>query len=522
VKFRRRQTRIQEEPIVIEGKTAAGSGSNFVAKRRGLVLAGGGAKGAYSFGCLKAFKEHGIEFDAVAGTSVGALNAVVWASGKLSEGEKLWRNISFENVYPVSFVPSRKYNEYFVKAMAACYVVLRLTWASVQGLPVPFRVLWLAFAALATVIPLWVTAAPHLFWPNGLDIPFLMFQLTFYLYPMTFLLLLNRRTVNQAFVLLMLYLGWTAALAFIFPTNDPFVFLSLFGGYGLLLASRRVPGRVFADKTALLSQSPLAKTLAEILSTGLRIPTVVTMAREVGIFDPDNPKWTSKVQALVVGDQVIFSEPANSMHYPDLRMDWVPSYVDIQKLAPDLAARLCLASAALPFGIVPPIEIDGITYCDGGVVDNCPVFPILNTGLLDEIYVLLLEPCKSEERMKRAIGVDVQNWSDRDRQLRLAAFARPAAVHTRLSGGDKYPYEKRNKVPTVLPYRYPCSLPSVVLFYPKKSLGGFLDGTLRFDRDYASRLVDRGYEDALEIISAERMKPPPKPRFRQPWNLTAR
>jgi predicted acylesterase/phospholipase RssA len=505
-----------------EDTTAVGPESNISAKRRGLVLAGGGAKGAYSFGCLKALKEHGIEFDAVAGTSVGALNAVLWASGKLSEGEKLWRSISFENVYPVSFVPSRKYNEYIVKAMAASYVVLRLTWASVQGLPVPFRILWLAFAALATVIPLWITSASHLLWPSSVDVFSGTLLVTFIIYPMTFFLLVYRSNENDAFALINLYLGWTMALFAIYPSNDLFGFLTLFAGYGLLSASRRLPAKVFADKTALLSQSPLGKTLAEILSGGLAIPTVVTMARDVGIFDPDNPKWTNEVQALMVGDQIIFREPANSMHYPDLRREWVPSYVDIQKLGPDQAARLCLASAALPFGIVPPVEISGVSYCDGGVVDNCPVYPFLNSGLLDEIYVLLLEPCKSEERMGRAIGVDVRKWSDRNRQLRLAAFPPPKPVHTKLWGGDEYPYRKRNKIPTVLPFQYPGSLPRVVLFYPKKSLGGFLDGTLRFERDYASGLVDQGYKDALEIISAEKMRLPPKPRFRQLWNLTAR
>jgi hypothetical protein len=181
-----------------------------------------------------------------------------------------------------------------------------------------------------------------------------------------------------------------------------------------------------------------------------------------------------------------------------------------------------LASAALPFGIVPPVEISGVSYCDGGVVDNCPVYPFLNSGLLDEIYVLLLEPCKSEERMRSAIGVDVRKWSDRNRQLRLAEFPPPKAVHSKLWGGDQCPYRKRNKVPTVLPFQYPGSLPTVVLFYPKKSLGGFLDGTLRFERGYASRLVDQGYKDALEIISTENKKPPPKRRFRQLWKLTAR
>lgn len=40
---------------------------------RGLVLGGGGAKGCYHVGAWEAFKELGIQFDAVTGTSIGAL-----------------------------------------------------------------------------------------------------------------------------------------------------------------------------------------------------------------------------------------------------------------------------------------------------------------------------------------------------------------------------------------------------------------------------------------------------------------
>lgn len=43
---------------------AAGSGAR--PGRRALVLAGGGAKGAYQFGCLRAFRERGIHFTTVA------------------------------------------------------------------------------------------------------------------------------------------------------------------------------------------------------------------------------------------------------------------------------------------------------------------------------------------------------------------------------------------------------------------------------------------------------------------------
>ncbi|MDE5556915.1 MAG: patatin-like phospholipase family protein, partial [Ruminococcus sp.] len=45
----------------------------------GLVLSGGGAKGAYEIGVYKALSAMGAEpyIDTIAGTSVGALNAVL-------------------------------------------------------------------------------------------------------------------------------------------------------------------------------------------------------------------------------------------------------------------------------------------------------------------------------------------------------------------------------------------------------------------------------------------------------------
>ena len=64
-------------------------------KRIGLVLAGGGGKGAYHIGVWKALKEFGIEqsIGAVAGTSVGALNAALFAQGDYKIAESVWKNI---------------------------------------------------------------------------------------------------------------------------------------------------------------------------------------------------------------------------------------------------------------------------------------------------------------------------------------------------------------------------------------------------------------------------------------------
>src|SRR5436190_22943718 len=68
------------------------------ATRVGLVLEGGGAKGAYAIGCLRAFHDSGIRFDAVAGTSVGALNAAILSTNKLAFGEGFWESLTFQRV----------------------------------------------------------------------------------------------------------------------------------------------------------------------------------------------------------------------------------------------------------------------------------------------------------------------------------------------------------------------------------------------------------------------------------------
>jgi predicted acylesterase/phospholipase RssA len=74
--------------------------SSFLRQRRiGLVLVGGGAKGAYQIGCCEAFRKAGItRFDALAGTSVGAMNAVLIASGNLAKARTLWEETRVRDV----------------------------------------------------------------------------------------------------------------------------------------------------------------------------------------------------------------------------------------------------------------------------------------------------------------------------------------------------------------------------------------------------------------------------------------
>lgn len=66
-----------------------------------LVLAGGGAKGAYQIGVWKALLEEGIHIGAVAGTSVGALNSALVATGDFKKAESLWKKITFSDIVAV-------------------------------------------------------------------------------------------------------------------------------------------------------------------------------------------------------------------------------------------------------------------------------------------------------------------------------------------------------------------------------------------------------------------------------------
>lgn len=61
-----------------------------------LALAGGGTRGAFEAGVWKALEELNIKISAIAGTSIGALNGAVFASG--ADPLPLWENITARDV----------------------------------------------------------------------------------------------------------------------------------------------------------------------------------------------------------------------------------------------------------------------------------------------------------------------------------------------------------------------------------------------------------------------------------------
>ena len=67
----------------------------------GLVLEGGGARGSYHVGALKAFRKKGIKFDYVVGTSIGSINGVFVATGEYKKLESLWKGATSKELFGI-------------------------------------------------------------------------------------------------------------------------------------------------------------------------------------------------------------------------------------------------------------------------------------------------------------------------------------------------------------------------------------------------------------------------------------
>ncbi|MDD2360180.1 MAG: patatin-like phospholipase family protein [Syntrophaceticus schinkii] len=60
----------------------------------GIILEGGGARGAYQVGVWKALRKLGIDYCGVAGTSVGALNGAMMVQGDFDQALDVWSDIT--------------------------------------------------------------------------------------------------------------------------------------------------------------------------------------------------------------------------------------------------------------------------------------------------------------------------------------------------------------------------------------------------------------------------------------------
>lgn len=69
-----------------------------MAKKVGLALGGGGARGWAHIGVIRALEEHGVPIDCLAGTSIGALVGAIYVRGQLPKLEDFAADISTETL----------------------------------------------------------------------------------------------------------------------------------------------------------------------------------------------------------------------------------------------------------------------------------------------------------------------------------------------------------------------------------------------------------------------------------------
>jgi hypothetical protein len=402
-------------------------------RKRGLVLEGGGAKGAYQFGCLLALAEHGIQVDAIAGTSVGALNGALVAYDRLAEGQEYWSQLRPGKV-----------------------VAPRYRW-----LPVAF----LSLLYLASARSNRSESLP----------PF------------------NARNFRLT---LGYFLSMMALVAFL-PLMDRSVAASTEWGfwerigfigsiYGLILILWVSYWQLRKLRFSLFEPRPIQEMVSQTISgQEPRRPLYVTLTHQSVAFDPDQPRMFYGKR----NDKMVWGAVEGEYNFPH--------YIEISSRAAVQREEALLASAALPLGIFPSVELDGTTYIDGGVADNLPVTPLISHEKCDELVVIAMRPWTEEgvkrhwQEVERRKALE-QMSPDRARELYLAELAR--------RGGDPR-HASTFDPPVNLPLSEPDRWPSrLVLVCPDKPVGSFLTGTIRFTGRYARRLLKEGYEDATRAF----------------------
>jgi len=77
-------------------------------KEYGLVLSGGGTRGAFQIGVWKALQELGINIKAIAGTSIGALNGAFFLQDDISATVKMYETIKIDNIMKIEGIDTNK------------------------------------------------------------------------------------------------------------------------------------------------------------------------------------------------------------------------------------------------------------------------------------------------------------------------------------------------------------------------------------------------------------------------------
>jgi NTE family protein len=237
---------------------------------------------------------------------------------------------------------------------------------------------------------------------------------------------------------------------------------------------------------ALLSNAPLAAQIqANAPIERLRdapTPLFVTVAAQRRIIDPNSPRWLDKPSGTLLA-----------------RQPYVPEYRHVQEESDADMQQLVLQSAAIPFGVFPLRRIGRSDYVDGGIADNVPIQPLIDSGCTC-IVVIHLDPSADCDGWRLTNEDDLWAREGQIRELRRLAILNlehteeDVAHQVRLRVAS--PELRRDDDSTHVGQDYKRANVRIVHIVPSESLGNFLTGTMNFSAKNAQRLMKLGEDDA--------------------------
>lgn len=317
------------------------------------------------------------------------------------------------------------------------------------------------------------------------------------------------------------FIGVFLVIAYCWPFGPEPFFKETWIGFPKLIANIAVWLTIFAASIALWAwiekhrQAAIEKTrvfgwydtspLLAVLRERVTIPPTrwrarhvfATMARRGSYFDP-------KRSAAMYDTGPVPPPPDGSWVHDE----WMPRYVELGSINADERLKTLITSSAIPL-VFPTFIRQGDVFCDGGLVDNVPVLPLVTTAPCDLIIVVSLdrdENCTFNRLCKRLDGL----WT----KLEIDA-AKPDSESPLESQWDRaseirssfYTEESIKRRPSTL-------LKQIQMVYviPKRRLKGLLN----FALDSFHDLERLGYDDARSKFGIQLTEPEAEEVARDP------
>jgi predicted patatin/cPLA2 family phospholipase len=417
-------------------------------KKIGLVLSGGGGKGAYEAGALLALFDCGIrQFCAIAGTSVGALNAALAyelsRTGDRNVVTKTWSDMSTCKVlklYPIQFLLGLGFRILVVLAKIPVYLDILLI-TLLEKISDKFGQAW---------------RAAHYRSTNYAGVVLILT-----IFPSSVLILYLWKHSTPDF---------QEVLRFSAIILGPMCFIYLLRD-------------IIGSHLSLFSNIPLQKVIENTIDIDAvrssSVPIYCTITSVVKWWDPFEPG------------------PLETVADSAMRISSAASYFKLTDTETTKdAIRLLLQSAALPH-FFPRKKVKGVYSVDGGLEDNTPIYPVFIHS--PEIFIVVYLDHKLALEDDLYLKEAARLWWNMESYLQ-STLSRQMANQERLKFIRKHG-EIGKKGNYINPPIILFGRDQYIAIVPSQSLGGIRKGTLNFTGKKATRLMKAGYLDTLMALT---------------------